>query len=292
MPPRRPTLGADVVFPTSSSEIVGLGTRPDDFGCPCWRGPRRASRPRPTRPRRSGWPTRHGCPPPPHDRGGATRTRSPPPCASWAIPDRRVVMKPTQAKGSRGFRILDPDRRPAPLAARVAAGEAAPERLEDVLELLGAGHVPGLHRPGVPGRARGDRRRDLPRRRAAPADDAHPRGAAGRPGDGLHAARARRARRQYSARLAEVLADGLLPLGAVQGRQADGDQPARLDDRLHAARSTRRRSPSASRSGTTDPEELRRLRPQVPIGRRAIRYFDQVEFGATGQAAGRSEGRR
>ena len=30
--------------------------------------------------------------------------------------------------------------------------------------------------------------------------------------------------------------------------------------------------------GTTDAGELRRLRPRVPIGRRAIRYFDQVEF--------------
>jgi hypothetical protein len=30
--------------------------------------------------------------------------------------------------------------------------------------------------------------------------------------------------------------------------------------------------------GTTDPAELRALRSQVPIGRRAIRYFDQVEF--------------
>ena len=30
--------------------------------------------------------------------------------------------------------------------------------------------------------------------------------------------------------------------------------------------------------GTTDPDELRRLRSRVPVGRRAIRYFDQVEY--------------
>ena len=30
--------------------------------------------------------------------------------------------------------------------------------------------------------------------------------------------------------------------------------------------------------GTIDPEELRRLRRLVPVGRRAIRYFDQVEY--------------
>jgi hypothetical protein len=30
--------------------------------------------------------------------------------------------------------------------------------------------------------------------------------------------------------------------------------------------------------GTTQPEQLRALRSRIPIGRRAIRYFDQVEY--------------
>jgi biotin carboxylase len=132
-------LGADVVFPTSSSEILAWARARADFGLPVLAGPAAGVEAASDKAETFRLAERCGVPHPrtievddPEDFAAAVR--------DLGYPGQRVVMKPTQA--SRGFRILDPtaDRRRWLLESR--PGEAAPERLEDVLELLGQGSFP------------------------------------------------------------------------------------------------------------------------------------------------------
>ena len=118
--------------------------------------------------------------------------------AELGYPEREVCMKPPQAKGSRGFRVLSATRRPPPRAARGAPGPAA------ALGRRGArGHrrrgLPAAARDGARDREGAHRRRHLPRRpaRARPREDA--RGDARRARDVLRDRRAAGARGRRAA---------------------------------------------------------------------------------------------
>lgn len=268
-------LGADVVFPTSSSEIVAWARARDDFGLPVLAGPAAGVEAASDKAETFRVADRVGVPHPrtievddPDAFAAAVR--------ELGYPQRRVVMKPTQAKGSRGFRILDPtaDRRRWLLESR--PGEAAPERLEDVLELLGRGSFPAyivqeyLDGPEETVDAiclGGELLLPMTRTREAL-----------RAGLAMDFTLLERPQEEaHSARLSEVLRmDYFLSV------QFKGGKLMEINPRVSTIVYTPDVNPPALAVGlalgTTDPQELRRLRPRVPIGRRAIRYFDQIEF--------------
>ena len=105
--PRSPQReGADVVFPQSSGEVVQLRGRPRRCSrCRCWSPPRAAiaacddkaadDRAAPSGPASA--PATHLARTPEEFRAAA---------AELGYPERDVCMKPPQAKGSRGFRVL------------------------------------------------------------------------------------------------------------------------------------------------------------------------------------------
>jgi glutathione synthase/RimK-type ligase-like ATP-grasp enzyme len=268
-------LGADIVFPTSSAEIVAWARARADFPVPVLAGPAAGVEAASDKAETFRLAAQTDVP---HPR---TIEVSDPDAFAAAVrdlgyPGRRVVMKPTQAKGSRGMRILDPtaDRRRWLLESR--PGEAAPERLEDVLELLGAGEFPAyivqeyLDGPEETVDAvclHGELLLPMTRtREALRAGLAMDFTLLERPGE-----------EEYSARLAaELEMDYFLSV------QFKGGKLMEINPRVSTIVYTPQINPPALAVGlalgTTDPEEVRRLRPQVPVGRRAIRYFDQVEY--------------
>ena len=162
-------LGADVVFPTSSSEILAWAQARDDFGLPVLAGPADGVEAASDKAETFRVAERAGVPHPRTievRRPGRVRRRR----ARAGLPaaaGRHEAARRPRARAGSASSTRRADRRHWLLESR--PGEDAARRLEDVLDLLGPGRVPRLHRAGVPGRARGDRRRDLPRRRAAPA---------------------------------------------------------------------------------------------------------------------------
>jgi glutathione synthase/RimK-type ligase-like ATP-grasp enzyme len=271
--------GADVVFPTSSAEILAWARARDGFPVPVMAGPPAGVEAADDKAETFRIAERAGVP---HPR---TIEVADPDAFAAAVrelgyPGRRVVMKPTQAKGSRGMRILDAtaDRRRWLLDAR--PGEAAPETLEDVLELLGGGRFPPyivqeyLDGPEETVDAicwRGELLLPMTRTREAL-----------RAGLAMDFTLIERPREEeYSARLAEALAsDYFLSV------QFKGGKLMEINPRVSTIVYTPQIDPPllavGLALGTTRPEELRRLRSQVPIGRRAIRYFDQLEYDEPG----------
>jgi carbamoyl-phosphate synthase large subunit len=268
-------LGAHVVFPTSSAEIPAWARARDSFGLPVLAGPAAGVQAASDKADTFRVAAAAGVPHPetievadPDAFAAAVR--------ALGYPGRRVVMKPTQAKGSRGVRILDPtaDRRRWLLESR--PGEAAPERLEDVLALLGDGPFPAyivqeyLDGPEETVDAiclGGELLLPMTRTREAL-----------RAGLAMDFTLIERPREEeYSARLAaELRMDYFLSV------QFKGGKLMEINPRVSTIVYTPEINPPALAVGlalgTTDPGELRRLRARVPIGRRAIRYFDQVEF--------------
>jgi glutathione synthase/RimK-type ligase-like ATP-grasp enzyme len=268
-------LGAHVVFPTSSAEILAWARARDGFGLPVLAGPAAGVEAASDKADTFRVAEAAGVPHP------QTIEVADPDAFAAAVrelgyPGRRVVMKPTQAKGSRGMRILDrtADRRRWLLESR--PGEAAPERLEDVLALLGDGPFPAyivqeyLDGPEETVDAiclAGELLLPMTRTREAL-----------RAGLAMDFTLIDRPREEeYSARLAaELQMDYFLSV------QFKGGKLMEINPRVSTIVYTPEINPPALAVGlalgTTDPGELRRLRPRVPIGRRAIRYFDQVEF--------------
>jgi glutathione synthase/RimK-type ligase-like ATP-grasp enzyme len=268
-------LGGDVVFPTSSSEVVAWARARPDFGLPVLVGPANGVEAASDKAETFRLAEQAGVPHP------ETIEVFDPTAFSTAVrqlgyPKRRVVMKPTQAKGSRGMRILDPtaDRRRWLLESR--PGEAAPERLEDVLELLHEGPFPAyivqeyLEGPEETVDAichAGELLLPMTRTREAL-----------RAGLAMDFTLIDRPREEeFSARLAaELEMDYFLSV------QFKGGKLMEINPRVSTIVYTPDINPPALAVGlalgTVDPEELRRLRRLVPIGRRAIRYFDQVEY--------------
>jgi glutathione synthase/RimK-type ligase-like ATP-grasp enzyme len=268
-------LGGDVVFPTSSSEVVAWARARGDFGLPVLVGPATGVEAASDKAETFRLAERAGVPHP------ETIEVFDPTAFSTAVrqlgyPKRRVVMKPTQAKGSRGMRILDPtaDRRRWLLESR--PGEAAPERLEDVLELLRGGPFPAyivqeyLEGPEETVDAichAGELLLPMTRTREAL-----------RAGLAMDFTLIDRPREEeFSARLAaELEMDYFLSV------QFKGGKLMEINPRVSTIVYTPEINPPALAVGlalgTVDPEEVRRLRRLVPIGRRAIRYFDQVEY--------------
>jgi len=100
-------VGADVVFPTSSSEILAWARARDTFPVPVMAGPPAGVEAAADKAETFRLADRVGVPAP------RTIEVSDPDAFAAAVrelgyPKRRVVMKPSQAKGSRGMRILDP----------------------------------------------------------------------------------------------------------------------------------------------------------------------------------------
>jgi glutathione synthase/RimK-type ligase-like ATP-grasp enzyme len=270
-------LAADVVFPTSSSEIVAWARARDSFPVPVMAGPPAGVEAASDKAATFRVADRAGVPSP------RTIEVSDPDAFAAAVrelgyPNRRVVMKPSQAKGSRGMRILDStaDRRRWLLEAR--PGEAAPERLEDVLELLAGGPFPPyivqeyLDGPEETVDAicwRGELLLPMTRTREAL-----------RAGLAMDFTLLDRPREEeLSARLAaELESDYFLSV------QFKGGKLMEINPRVSTIVYTPEIDPPllavGLALGTVSPEEIGRLRARVPIGRRAIRYFDQVEFEA------------
>ena len=272
-------LGADVVFPTSSSEILAWARARDTFGVPVMAGPPAGVEAAADKAATFRLAERAGVP--------APRTIEVADLDAFAAavrelgyPDRRVVMKPSNAKGSRGMRILDSaaDRRRWLLEAR--PGEAAPERLEDVLGLLADGPVPPyivqeyLDGPEETVDAicwRGELLLPMTRTREAL-----------RAGLAMDFTLLERPREEeHSARLAAALeSDYFLSVQFKGGRLME------INPRVSTIVYTPEIDPPllavGLALGTVSPEEIARLRSRVPVGRRAIRYFDQVEFDEAG----------
>ncbi len=278
-------LGADVVFPTSSAEILAWARARDTFGVPVMAGPPAGIEAADDKAATFRLAERAGVAAP------RTIEVADPDAFAAAVrelgyPERRVVMKPSQAKGSRGMRILDPqaDRRRWLLEAR--PGEAAPERLEDVLELLAAGEFPPyivqeyLDGPEETVDAicwRGELLLPMTRTREAL-----------RAGLAMDFTLIERPREEeLSARLAaELQSDYFLSV------QFKGGKLMEINPRVSTIVYTPEIDPPllavGLALGTVAPEEIRRLRARVPHGRRAIRYFDQVEFEPAGRGRPRN----
>jgi carbamoyl-phosphate synthase large subunit len=268
-------VGADVVFPTSSSEILAWARARDTFPVPVMAGPPAGVEAAADKAETFRLADRVGVPAP------RTIEVSDPDAFAAAVrelgyPTRRVVMKPSQAKGSRGMRILDPaaDRRRWLLEAR--PGEAAPERLEDVLELLAGGPFPAyivqeyLDGPEETVDAvcwRGELLLPMTRTREAL-----------RAGLAMDFTLLERPREEeFSARLAaELESDYFLSV------QFKGGKLMEINPRVSTIVYTPDIDPPllavGLALGTVAPGEISELRARVPVGRRAIRYFDQVEF--------------
>jgi len=268
-------LGAAVVFPTSSSEIVTWARARDSFGLPVLAGPAAGVEAAADKGATFRLAEELGVPSPVTiEVRDLDRFREA--VLELGYPERQVVMKPLDAKGSRGMRILrgDADRHHALLYHR--PGEHPPERLDNVLEVLAEGELPPyivqefLDGPEETVDAicwQGEMLLPMTRTREA-----------------LRAGLAmdftlldRPAEERHSATLVEAL-----EMDHFISVQFKGGKLMEINPRVSTIVYTPLINPPALSVGlalgTTDPAELRTLRSQVPIGRRAIRYFDQVEF--------------
>jgi carbamoyl-phosphate synthase large subunit len=267
-------LEPDVVFPTSSSEIVAWADARDSFPVPVLAGPARGVHAGSNK-----WQTmevaRSAGVPHPRTLAVASAGDLRAAVEELGYPARRVVIKPAEGKGSRGVRVLVPsvDRRRWLVESR--PGEHAPETLEHVLEILGDDVPPYIVQEYLDGREetvdaicwRGELLLPMTRtREAVRAGLAMDFTLVERPVEEAH-----------SAVLARALAmDYFISVQFRDGKLME------INPRVSTVVYTPEINPPALAVGlalgTVSPEELAALRPRVPIGRRAIRYFDQLEF--------------
>jgi carbamoyl-phosphate synthase large subunit len=268
-------LGADVVFPTSSSEVVAWSEARDEFPVPVLAGPAEGVRVGSDK-----WATmvlaeRTGVP---HARTLAARSADELEAAARELgyPDQPVVIKPFEGKGSRGVRLLrgDVDRRRWLLESR--PGEHGPETLETVLEVLGADDFPPyIVQEYLDGREetvdaicwRGEMLLPMTRTREEV-----------RAGLAMDFTLIDRPREEeHSATLAAAMAmDYFLSVQFRDGKLMEINP--RVSTVVYAPEINPPALAVGLALGTVSPQELRELRARVPIGRRAIRYFDQLEF--------------
>ncbi|MGN6379451.1 MAG: ATP-grasp domain-containing protein [Gaiellales bacterium] len=267
---------ADVVFPTSSSEVVAWAHARDSFGIPVMVGPADGVEAASDKAATFRLADRLGIPHP--------RTIEVADADSLAAavrelgyPHRQVVIKPSQAKGSRGMRVLTAgaSRRDALLHLR--PGEHAPETLESVLEVFATGPFPSYvvqeHLDGPEETVdaicwRGDMLLPMTRTREAI-----------RAGLAMDFTLIDRPREEaYSATLAEALGSDYFLSVQFKGGKLMEINP-RVSTIVYAPDINPPALAAGLALGQCDPQAVRALRARVPIGRRAIRYFDQSEHG-------------
>jgi len=268
-------LAADAVFPTSSSEIVAWARARDDFPVPVIAGPfegvecasDKAATFRLAKELRV-----------PHPETVEVTDADALAAAARDLgyPQRRVVIKPSQAKGSRGMRVLMPSVSRRDWLLNPRPGEHAPETLESVTDILSEGPFPAyivqeyLDGPEETVDAicwRGELLLPMTRTR-----------------DALRAGLAmdftlidRPEFEAHSQTLAEALDSEYFLSVQFKGGRLMEINP-RVSTIVYAPGINPPALAAGLALGTTQPEQLRALRSRVPIGRRAIRYFDQVEY--------------
>jgi glutathione synthase/RimK-type ligase-like ATP-grasp enzyme len=269
-------VGADVVFPTSSSEIVAWARARDGFPVPVMTGPAEGVEAASDKAATVRLAERLGIP---HPRtievADAEAFRSA--ARELGYPGRRVVIKPTHAKGSRGVRVLaaGSSRRDGLLNLR--PGEHAPETLEGVVEILSTGPFPPyivqeyLDGPEETVDAicwRGELLLPMTRTREAIR--------AGLAMDFTLIARPQE--EEHSAALARALgSDYFLSVQFKGGRLMEINP--RVSTIVYAPHINPPALAVGLALGRVAPEAVGALRASVPIGRRAIRFYDQSEHG-------------
>jgi glutathione synthase/RimK-type ligase-like ATP-grasp enzyme len=266
---------ADVVFPTSSAEIGAWARARDDFPVPVMAGPAAGVDAASDKAATFDLAERIGVPAPETigvgDVDGLVAA-----ARDLGYPGRRVVIKPLHAKGSRGVRVLtsDADERAWLLDAR--PGEHAPLTLDAAARLLGDGEFPPylvqewLEGPEETVDAiawRGEMLLPMTRtREAIRAGLAMDFTLLHRPDEERHAAA-----------LTEALA-----MDYFISVQFKGGRLMEINPRVSTIVYTPEINPPALAVGlalgTVAPQDVSGLRPSVPVGRNAIRYYDQVEF--------------
>jgi carbamoyl-phosphate synthase large subunit len=269
-------LEADVVFPTSSSEVVAWSHARDAFPVPVMVGPPAGVEEASDKGATFALADRLGIPHP--------RTIQVDDVDAFAAaarelgyPARRVAIKPTHAKGSRGMRILEAGSSRRDGLLKLRPGEHAPETLEGVIEILAGGPFPPyivqeyLAGPEETVDAicwRGELLLPMTRtREAIRAGLAMDFTLIDRPQEVAH-----------SATLAEALgADYFLSVQFKGGRLMEINP--RVSTIVYAPDINPPALAVGLALGRCGADSVRALRDRVPIGRRAIRYFDQLEIG-------------
>jgi carbamoyl-phosphate synthase large subunit len=269
--------GADVVFPTSSAEISAWAHARDAFLVPVMAGPAAGVDAASDKAETFAVGRRAGVPCPetigvsdPDEFAAAAR--------DLGYPRRPVVMKPLYAKGSRGVRVLtgEADERAWLLGAR--PGEHAPVTLESAVRLLGEGEFPPylvqefLEGPEETVDAiawRGEMLLPMTRtREAIRAGLAMDFTLLDRPQEEEHAA----------ALVRELAMDYFISVQFKGGRLMEINP--RVSTIVYAPDLNPPALAVGLALGAVSPDEVRAARARVPVGRHAIRYYDQVEFGA------------
>jgi len=268
-------LGADVVFPTSSSEIVAWARARDDFPVPVLAGPAVGVATASDKAATFALAERLGVPHPRtiqvDDVDSLTAA-----ARELGYPHRLVVMKPLHAKGSRGMRVLDAraDARRWLLESR--PGEHPAQALEDVTGILGDQPFPPyivqefLDGPEETvdaicweGRILLAMTRTREAVRAGLAMDFT---LIPRPDEEAH-----------SAILAEALAsDYFLSVQFRAGKLMEINP--RVSTIVYADDINPPVLAVGLALGSVEPGEVAALQARMPYGRRAIRYFDQLEY--------------
>jgi carbamoyl-phosphate synthase large subunit len=268
-------LGADVVFPTSSSEIVAWARARADFPVPVLAGPAAGVEAASDKAATFTLAEHLGVP---HPRTIQVDDLDSLAAAARELgyPDRLVVMKPLHAKGSRGMRVLDArvDARRWLLESR--PGEHPSQALEDVTAILGDQPFPPyIVQEFLDGAEETvdaicwegrillamTRTREAVRAGLAmdftliprPAEEAH------------------------SAVLAEALAsDYFLSVQFRAGKLMEINP--RVSTIVYAEDINPPALAVGLALGSVEPREVAAVQARIPYGRRAIRYFDQLEY--------------
>jgi carbamoyl-phosphate synthase large subunit len=272
---RAQELGADVVFPTSSSEIVAWAHARDDFPVPVLAGPAAGVETASDKAATFALAERLGIPHPRtiqvDDVDSLTAA-----ARELGYPHRLVVMKPLHAKGSRGMRVLDAraDARRWLLESR--PGEHPAQALEDVTGILGDQPFPPyIVQEFLDGAEETvdaicwegrillamSRTREAVRAGLAMDFTLIP-----RPDEEAH-----------SAILAEALAsDYFLSVQFRAGKLMEINP--RVSTIVYAEDINPPALAVGLALGSVEPREVAALQARMPYGRRAIRYFDQLEY--------------
>lgn len=268
-------LGADVVFPTSSSEIVAWSRARDRFPVPVLAGPPAGVEAASDKAATFALAERLGLPHPRTievaDVAGLEAA-----ARELGYPGARVVMKPLHAKGSRGMRVLDASASARRWLLEARPGEHPAQRLEEVTAILGEEPFPPyIVQEFLDGAEetvdaicwRGRMLLAMTRtREAVRAGLAMDFTLIDRPQEEAH-----------SAVLAEALAsDYFLSVQFRAGKLMEINP--RVSTIVYAGDINPPALAVGLALGTVEPDRVATLQARVPHGRRAIRYFDQLEY--------------